>query len=189
MHYSCLVITRDFPTVEDLGEILRPFSEDEIYAAPEGTRAYPVFSWDYYVIGGRYAGNMKLRADVSDEKYKWLYFLDKPRNNRLFHSFLLYKMVSYATKAKMPFSCCEEDYFTSLGLNDGYIRVDGCKISDMLNFDEISCYYCLDADGNAIGRSSWDGDQWNDDPDFEAKLSAIKQASKDYYACIVDLHS
>lgn len=66
MHYSTLIITAEKPTEADIERILEPFNgkpyydkiseleekygEDEAYKHVEA----PIFTWDWYVIGGRW---------------------------------------------------------------------------------------------------------------------------------------
>ena len=188
MHYSCLIITKEFPTNDVLEKALAPFHDDVVYKQPEESRVYPVFMWDYWQIGGRYAGLFKLTVE-NEEKYKWHYYMNNPRNGRLFRSYLLDKMKGFAEESRKPnFMYKEEDYFTSMGFLDGFLYVDGAKVCDIINFSEVSCYCCIDQNGNAIARETWDGNSWNVDPMFDEKMKNIIANSRDWYACIVDIH-
>ena len=84
----------------------------------------------------------------------------------------------------------EEDYFNSMGCRDGFLYVDGARIDDLLNFEsEIeNCYACIDSDGNAIARESWDGTMWVIDEQFNEKLEVIKQNSKGMFVTVLDIH-
>jgi hypothetical protein len=75
-----------------------------------------------------------------------------------------------------------------MGANEEFLYVDGARIKDLLNFDEVSCYICIDADGNAIAVESWDGNNFIKDENFDEKLKAIKENSKEYFATILDIH-
>lgn len=77
---------------------------------------YPVFTWDWYQIGGRYSAYLKLKVDIEDsenrEHYNWRYLKNNPRNERLFHSALLSEL---KRNAKVPFAYTEESYFPNMG--------------------------------------------------------------------------
>lgn len=92
MHCCILLITKEFPTDEAISNIMRPYDESLDEYDDNGKRIgdYPVFQWDWYRIGGRYNGSLKLKADKTDEKYNWRYYVSEERNKRLFHSCLLY---------------------------------------------------------------------------------------------------
>lgn len=189
MHYACLIITKEFPTNDVLEKVLAPFNDDVVYSQPKEIRDYPPFMWDWWQVGGRYNGTFKLAVKENDEKHRWEYYAREPRAGRLFRSFLLEKMSKLANKAKESFMFSEEDYLPSMGYRDGFVYVDGAAVSEISNFGDVGCYYCIDADGNAFGRGSWIGEEWKyDDDSFETKLKNVIENSKDYYACIVDLH-
>ena len=188
MHYACLVITKEFPTNEILEKVLAPYNDDAVYSYPEESREYPPIMWDWWQVGGRYNGRFKLTIKKDDEKYRWEYYAKEPRFNSQYRSFLLEKMKSFADKAKESFMFAEEDFFQSMGWREGFIYVDGASASDISNFADVDCYYCIDANGNAIARSSWNGDEFIEDEHFDEKLKDVIAKSKEYYACMVDLH-
>lgn len=186
MHYCCLLITDEFPTKELIAARLAPFSEEDLYNdGGELARPRPAFTWDWYQIGGRYNGKIKLRYDLSDERYEWKYMRRPGRNGRLFWSYLLNKMAEFA---KGSFMFSEEDYFQSMGMWDGFLRVDGALVSDILNYDELTAYCCVDKYGCAISRETWNGDEWAADVDFDQKFALAKASSGGCYATIIDLH-
>lgn len=90
--------------------------------------------------------------------------------------------------AKDSFMFAEEDYYRSMGLRDDFLYVDGGRISDLLNFNEVECYICIDKDGNAIARETWDGSSFVTDEKFDEKLAEIKKQSFDCFATILDIH-
>ena len=188
MHYSALVITKEIPTEEDLKNIMKKYDWDNLqYEEDEETLIgeRPVFTYDYYLIGGRYNGKLKLKINIEDEYYNWKYYDRQGRNGMLFHSHLLKKMKEFA---KDSFMYTEEDYFSSMGANDEILYVDGARIKDLTNFEEVTCYICIDIDGNAIAKESWDGSNFIKDEHFDEKLKAIKESSGDYFATILDIH-
>lgn len=184
MHYCALLFTKEFPTEEEISEIMRPYDEEyfEYDETGEAIGGLPVFQYDYYSIGGRYGGKLKLKVDYNDKNYNWGGY-NKGRNKRLFYS----KMLS-VMKQKLGIFFDEEDYFPYMGFRDGYIYVDGARVDDLLNFDDLSCYICIDADGNAIARETWDGHDFIKDEQFDDKLAEIKKNSKGMFVTVLDLH-
>lgn len=188
MHYSALVITKEIPTDEDLSNIMKKYDWDNLQYEEDGETLIgdrPLFTYDYYQIGGRYNGKLKLKIDMKDENYRWRYYDRSGRNGRLFHSYLLKKMKDFS---KGSFMYTEENYYPSMGANDEILYVDGAAIKDVTNFDDVSCYICIDIDGNAIAQESWDGSNWIKDEQFDEKLKLIKENSKGYFVTILDIH-
>ena len=187
MHYCTLLITKEFPSDEVIEKIMQPYNEALNEYDDNGDRIgdYPVFQWDWYQIGGRYNGSLKLKVDKTDEKYDWQYYSKGGRNKRLFRSYLLTKMKDFA---KGDILYTEEDYYNTMGFRDDFLYVDGAKISDLLNFDEVECYICIDKDGNAIARERWNGHSFIKDEKFDEKLAEIKKQSSDCCATILDIH-
>ena len=187
MHYKCLLITESFPTEEIIAEAMRPYSENDYYKDDKSEIGeHPLFLWDYYLIGGRYNGALKLRCDDSNnEKYEWNFYKNGGRNGKLFWSYLLSEMEEFSKKS---FRFSEENYYSSMGSRDGFLYVDAAYIPDILNFEDISVYYCIDKQRNAFAQSSWDGNNFVKDVDFESKLNEEKQNSANCYATIIDLH-
>ena len=187
MHCCCMVFTKEFPTETVLEKVLNPFNSEDVYDQPEETRVYPAFTWDWWKVGGRYAGMLKLNVDENDARYRWNYYERDPRNGRLFRSALLDKMKHWAMN--VPFSFFhEEEMFGTMGAWEGFIRVDGACCADIINLQEVSCYCAVDCNGNAFSRECWDGNNWSANDDFDSQLEKIKSECSDCYVCIVDLH-
>ena len=89
MHYCCFIFTKEFPTDEILQKVLKPFNSEGFYSNSNENSVYPMFTWDYFRLGGRYSGMLKLEVKENDEKYKWEFYENNPRNNRLFRSQLI----------------------------------------------------------------------------------------------------
>ena len=189
MHYCVLLITKEFPSESEIDEIMQPYCDNNIEYdedTGESITPRPIFTWDWYQIGGRYAGEFKLRVDDNDEEYRWGFCIKDNRNNRLFHSSLLSKL-ERGIKANGRFYF-EEDYFPYMGIRDNFLYVDGAKIDDLLNFDDVNCYICIDSDGKVIVREEWDGHDFIKDEKFDDKLADIKKNSKGMFATILDIH-
>ena len=173
MHYCCVIFSKEFPSDAVISKMLSPFYEDD------ETRSckYPAFLWDWYGLGGRYNGLLKLSTKKNSDKYEWGYYIANPRAGRLFRSYLLEEMI------------VEEIFFPSLGFRDGFLYVDGAKISDTINVDDlINCYCFIDINGNGYAREHWDGEHLTKNENFDELIKSTIKNSQDYYACIVDLH-
>lgn len=192
MHYCCLMLTKEFPTDEVISKALEPFNEETIYNMDESERVYPAFMWDWWQVGGRYSGRVKLRYDPHDEfgEYKWAFYAKEPRVNRLFRSQALEKIKAMAERAGQWFLFTEEDFFTYMGSRDNFLNVDGAKVADILNFDDVMNSYCfVDADGTGYARETWNGNDFIENDDYDEKVKAVCKVRGDCFAVIIDLHS
>lgn len=178
MHECCLVITNEFPTDEILENVLKPFREGEENTTP--------FTWDWYEVGGRYNGGLKLKIDKTDKKYCWtLRDRDAPRNGRLFRSFLLTQIEQLCDNSSLYF---EDEYFPSMGSREKFLFVDAGYIPDLLNFENVNCFCVIDKNGNAYSRERRTGKGVEENDKFCDQLKSVKNNSKECFACIVDLH-
>ena len=192
MHYCVLLFTKELPSEEKIAEIMHPYYEENAeYDEETGKRLnpYPVFEWDWYQIGGRYNGSLKLSVERDKEYYNFGYYSREDRNKRLFYSSLLSDMKEFAEMGNAPsWKYSEEDYFNSMGYRDGYLYVDGARVDDIINFEEQNCYICIDVDGNAIARETWNGNNFIKDEQFDEKLEEIKRNSKGMFLTVLDIH-
>lgn len=188
MHQCCVVFSKEFPTDNVLKKMLEPFDEADVFAQPEETRKYPAFTWDWYQIGGRYNGALKLSVTGNDDLYEWEYYAKEPRSGRLFRSLLLETM---RKKHTYGFYDSEENYYASLGFRDGFLYVDGGKISDIINVDDLAdCFCFVDVYGVGHARAYWDGNDYTrlSDEVFERLFKTAVEENGDGYICVVDLH-
>lgn len=186
MHYCVLLITKELPSESKIEKILQPYNYEDIKYDEETDELltpFPIFTYDWFQIGGRYTGSLKLKIDENDEYYNWKFISSKGRNKRLFYSKLLSELQK--TKRAIFF---EEDYYSSMGSRDGFLYVDGAKIDDLLNFDDVNCFICIDSNENVIVRETWDGHNFIEDEQFDEKLAKIKENSKGMFATILDIH-
>lgn len=182
MHYCLLLITEEIPSEDRISEILQPYNEENLECDKSGEAIpFPIFTYDWWEIGGRYSGKLKLKIDNNDEKYGWEYISD--RNKKLFHS----KLLTDLQKSKKILF--ENIYYRSMGSRDGFLYVDGARIDDLINFDEIDCFICIDSEENVIARETWNGHTFLKDEDFDRKLAEIKKKSKGMFATILDIHN
>lgn len=187
MHYCCVVITKDFPNDDVIEKVLRPFNSEDLYEKPEDNRVYPPFTWDWYEVGGRYGGYIKLKIDKDDEKYKWRYIINEPRNGRLFRSALLDALAHYR-KRTWDIAYRESYDFDYMGFSDGFLYVDAALADDIQNISELDCYCFIDQNGNAFSRESYTGETWAKNEEFDKQFSSAKGNSSGCYICVVDLH-
>lgn len=187
MHYCTLLFTKELPSEEEVSQILAPYSEEDFYDNDDGLIPYPIIVWDWYQTGGRYSASLKLDTTQDGDTYRWEYFEHNPRNNRLFVSTLLSTLQRWCPDdEKWRFH--EENYFDGLGYRDGYIRVDGAKISDLVNAGDVDCYQFIDSNGIAHARSSWDREKFVENAHFEEELEQCWKNNADGFVTVLDLH-
>lgn len=191
MHFCIYLFTKNLPTDEEIEEIMTPYSE---YAAKESPD--PDIQWDWYEIGGRYGGLLKLKTDSDDDKYKWHFYINEPKAGRLFRCRPLENLLRMCKsfRSSMEYGFYSSDHiegtmFDYFGIRDGYIRVDGCKISDLYNLEDVSCGGCgfIDAPFN-LQVSKYTHFFKDEKPDYEDLLKAAFERNRDHYLTILDLH-
>lgn len=191
MHYCVHLLTKELPSENKIAAIMKPYNSELIYGSDEEDKQidYPVFTWDYYQIGGRYKAELKLKVDeegsANREYYNWGYYDRQDRNDRLFLSSLLSTLKENITPKWMYH---EEDWFMNMGFGDGYILVDGAKQSDVLNINKLGCYICILPDGSAIARDSWNGKDIIKDEKFDEKYKQAITDNMDGFITVLDIH-
>ena len=183
MHYCCLVFTDEFPSDQVITEKLAPFNDEVYYSANDG-RPRPMILYDWWQVGGRYSGQIKLTINEDDDFYQWSYILSKPRAGRIFRS----KLLEDFSKKEVSFRFYEDELYLSMGYRDGYILVDGAKIRDIGNVDGIGCYCFVDEKNEAHAREYFYGNEFNNVPTFDVELKKAFERNKDGYLCVVDIH-
>lgn len=191
MHYCVHLLTKELPSENKIAAIMKLYNSELIYGSDEEDKQidYPVFTWDYYQIGGRYKAELKLKVDeegsANREYYNWGYYDRQDRNGRLFLSSLLSTLKENITPKWMYH---EEDWFMNMGFGDGYILVDGAKQSDVLNINKLGCYICILPDGSAIARDSWNGKDIIKDEKFDEKYKQAITDNMDGFITVLDIH-
>lgn len=187
MHGCLMLFTKELPSKNDIENLMGKYNDSAVYGEDGETvkGGMPQFTWDYYEIGGRYNGSIKLKFEHEDPYYRWDYYEREPRNGRLFWAYIISQF-----EENKPRFFHEESCFGNMGAVDGAIYVDGARISDILNYDDLNCYTFMTEDGEAYARSWYDGNRIADNNDFEEKLKAAKQAAKenDQFVTIIDYH-
>lgn len=197
MHYCIHLFTEKLPNEAQIEEIMKPFDEDAFYeSVPDDddqaeeylkTAERPAFLYDWYTIGGRYAGRLKLKVNYNDDdEYRWKYYesFDNPREGRLFHSTLLKEIRKYFPSYRQH----EEDWFGYLG-DDTYIRVDGARISDLVDINDLGCCGYIDIDGTANVREHWNGSQNIENPNFDDEYEEILMKRSNCFLTVLDIHN
>lgn len=184
MHYCLHLFTKELPKKGYISGLLLPFSDEVVYRGDDKPIEYPAFTYDYFVIGGRYAGGLKLLVDKEDEKYNWIFCGKDGRNNRLYISSLLTEMREKSNRLLF----LEEDYYNYMGYRDGFLYVDGAKISDIEKITEPNCYCCLSDNGKAYARESWNGSDLIKDENFETEYMELLSEYEDGFLTILDIH-
>ena len=192
MHYCVHLLTKELPSENKIAEIMKPYNSELVYSSGDEEDKqidYPVFTWDYYRIGGRYKAELKLKVDeegsANSEYYNWGYYDRQDRNGRLFWSSLLSTLKENITPEWMYH---EEDWFMNMGFGDGHILVDGAKQSDVINIDKLGCYICILPDGSAIARDSWNGKAIVKDEKFDEKYKQAIANNVDGFITVLDIH-
>lgn len=186
MHYCLMLFTKEFPTKQKIEDMMKKY-HDNAFGNEAGAVRYPQFTYDWYEIGGRYSGSIKLKFDRENDMYRWKYLESNPRNGRLFWSYLLNDMEEFSKKS---FMYSEEDYYYSMGAIDGFLYVDGAWIADTMNYEEQDCYTFMTDDGEAYSREWWDGNDLIPNDDFKERLKAAKDKAKEenQFVTIIDYH-
>lgn len=192
MHSCIAIITKEFPTDDVLDEILEPYNEERFYEEHEGQdiipeEDYPKIMYDYWVVGGRYGGALKLKIDEKDEEYKWQFYAKEPRAGRLFRS----NFLEMLNRNKPKSFYREEDSYSYIGFCDGFLYVDGCKAKDVIDLeDTLTNHNCalIGKDGTVYARSWWNGNDFVEDEQYEEKVKEAIKDIDDCYVCYVDIH-
>lgn len=190
MHYCVLVYTNEFPLDGVIGKALEPYRYKK--GGYEDGEQRPLFTWDWWQVGGRYGGKFKL--DISDsaqkEKYKILEYARHRRSGTIFRNAYL-EETTYGIFDPERGKLEEECAIQYCGMRDGYIYVDGAWANDIKNMmDEAdNCWAVIDTDGSAVAREHWDGADWIDDDKFSDKAKAIAVKNRaDTFVTVVDIH-
>jgi hypothetical protein len=194
MHICVYLYTSEFPSDEVIRKCMEPYNEygsnDDDDDAPY-TR--PPMTWDFYQIGGRYGGKLKLGVDKSTEgKYEFAFIARTRRAGRLYRCWPLEEMTRGCLDRRTGTQVFSEDsMLIYMGMRAGYILVDGAWLPDVLNREEIAdlCAAIIVDDQPAIVRKRWDGDNWITAEDFDDRAKAIMcQMAPDHYLTVIDCH-
>lgn len=198
MHYCIHLYTKDFPSDEVIKRSLAPYDEEAFYEAKESDESIqrPLFLCDWYQIGGRYGGRLKLNStDETENRYEWKYLARYKRAGRLYRSKLLEAVARGIMDPYIPEKIDEEEALPYIGFKDGAIRVDGAWLPDVTNLEELAdnCFGVLTDDGTVLVRDVWDEstEKWTIDvPEFDTNAKLVMERCKDdHYLTVIDAHS
>lgn len=197
MHYCYYLFTKNLPSKNEIEQIMSPFNEETYYDKliyNEETGDYdnpnnvkpPIFLWDWFEVGGRYGGHIKLKVqyDVEDE-YKWKFYAKEPREGRLF----ICNILKTLRKNESRFGDSEEMWFPYLG-DGSYISVDGAYVKDIANIDKLGCCGYIDVDGIANVRETWDREarKFIENEAFDAQFKETLEKRSDCFVTVIDAH-
>lgn len=172
MHYCGYIITKKIPSDEDIENILEPYNEE----THEGLE----FAWDYYVIGGRYGGKLKINFNPDKNEDGWYCNRSHDRNYKYFISSKLKEL-----KSNLPYYD-ELENMMYMGLKERVLYVDGAYYKDINNFDITNCCFVINDDGKLYSRELWRNHEWVNDEEFEDKVKKINLENK--FITVVDIH-
>ena len=184
MHICVYLFTKNLPSDNDIDKILAPYNEHTEQDKCQELR------WDSWTVSGRYSGLLKLKINENDEKYKWGFYVDQPRAGRLFRNQFIEHLIDFCknTKKSMQygffgFNNTEAQFFNYSGFRDGYINVDGCKISELYNYDDVLTR------GYGFIDIPFDQDMTRDRcEDYDSELKTAFERNRDNYVTILDFH-
>ena len=196
MHYCFIVITEEFPTNEVIEEKIKPYNEDDFYSQYSGQdeipedAVWPTFTWDWWQVGGRYGCLLKLKVDREDEEYGWMFYAKEPRAGRLYRSYMC-ETLDKANTSGFVMDWVDDKYRGYLGASDGYIRVDGCKVKDVIDFEETIINHgfgFVGKNGEVYVRKYWSGHKFVEDEQYEEKVKEAIKDVQDCYVTYIDVH-
>lgn len=170
MHYCGYIITNKIPTKEEIRNILKPYDENE--------NDNLEFAWDWYGIGGRYGGKLKIKFNPDENEDGYYSFKD--RNYKYFISNELEEI-----KQRFPYFD-EIRHLIYMGLKDKILYVDGAYYKDIINFDITNCYFVIDENQKLYVRELWKNREWIENKEFEENIKKLEL--KDKFITVIDLH-
>lgn len=181
MHYRFLYFSKELPTREEIREVMAPYNYDNYDESN-----YQPFYYDYFHIGGRYGGRLKLKVERGDETYQWEF--TGRREGRLFLSSLIKRLME-VKNIGAPFYI-EDECYDYLGCHDGFLYVDGAPLKDLVNLDELSCYGYIGVNGELHMREVWNAEEKDflKIEHFDEDLKLYIQEHMDCFVTVLDVH-
>ncbi len=189
MHYKLLLFTEKIPgTKAEIEDMLMPFNsnryfenfnDDGEYIGGGDEPIYPVFTWDWWQIGGRYCG--QVLAEVSTISNDGIYV----------------KNINGVEILSQLFIQIDDSIFFETDWY-GYIRegnclrCDGAYVSKIKNDRAFQCFAFIGLDGEGRARESWSPsvEKYIEDREFDFWLDKQKEEalSKDAFMTVIDIH-
>lgn len=183
MHYKLLVFTRELPTNEEIEDLMMPYNEeifwnnfdDEGHFLGVGKQPErPVFTWDWYQIGGRYSG--QITAEVSTIDDLGIQIRNINRKEVISRLFERYEF--------------EHDCYGYIRVGERCIKCDGAYVPKIKNDNAFGCYAFIGMDGKARARETWNGNDFIPDREFEYWLDISRKVALDEnaFVTVIDFH-
>lgn len=174
MHYCGYIITDKIPTKEEISSILEPYNENN--------HDNLEFSWDWYQIGGRYGGMLKIHFNPNENEDNWYCGEHHERNYKYFISNKLDELKEKFSRLYWD----ELEIMLYMGLNDKVLYVDGAYYKDIYDFDITNCCFVIDNEKNLYSRESYKNGAFVTDCDFDEKVKKIMLEDK--FITVIDMH-
>ena len=172
MHYCLLLLTEKIPSDSDITNILLPYYEDN------ALKNDPIFTWDYYVVGGRYGGRIKYR--LKPNTYVWSNdkLTDKKIKSNLFDK--LNKHYKDQIMEQFNSNISEIEFAIYLGARDDIIYCDGAYL-DECDIGDLTGYYCLNTITNKVITA--------ESKRYKASLKRMLNAHPKAFITVIDIHN
>lgn len=170
MHCCGYMVTETIPTENEIEEILKS------YESVDGSTN---FCWDWYEIGGRYGGKLKIYFNPDDNEDKWYCGEAHERNFKYFISNALAEWKEMTLKSGY---WDELQVMLYMGLRKYNLYVDGAYYDDIENFDVTSCYFLID--DSEKKRVLYVRDSCEH---FDEKVKELRLEGK--FITVIDLHT
>lgn len=171
MHYKGYLITKKLPTIDEISKILEKYREN--------LEEKQEFAWDWWQIGGRYGGKIKINFNLNEYEENNCLFQNK--NNKYFISEAINEL-----KENIKPYYEELDWLKYMGLRENVLYVDGAFYKDMINFDLAECFLVIDDKEKLYVRESWNGENWLKNEKFDDEIKEIDLTDK--FITIIDFH-
>lgn len=169
MHCKGYIITKKLPAKSDLSKTLDKYRENG---------KNKKFEWDWYEIGGRYSGKIKINFNPSENEDNW--YSSKNRNNKYFISQAIEEIKEQVEYYE------ELDWLPYMGIRENILYVDGAYFKDTINFDITDCYLVIDDKKKLYVREYWNGSKWIKENEFDNKVKNINLQDK--FILTIDFH-
>lgn len=182
MHYCFLYFSKEMPTREKIREVMAPYNYENYYES----REVQPFYYDYFVIGGRYGGKLKLKVEKDNETYRWEF--TGRREGRLFYNSLIKKLMEVKELGSGFY--IEDGCYDYFGYRDGFLYVDGAPLKDLINLDELSCYGYIGINGELHTREIWKDKEkeFVKVEHFDEDLELYIKHHMDCFVTVLDIH-
>lgn len=170
MHSCGYIITDKIPTKEEITNIMEPYNEEK--------HENLEFAWDWYQIGGRYGGELKIKFNPDENEDGWYSF--RERNYKYFISGELEKI-------KRDIKYYDElEHLIYMGLREKILYVDGAYYEDIIDFDITNTCFVIDSNRKLYSRELWINDSWVTDKQFDEKVKRLDLNNK--FITVIDMH-